>query len=141
MENEVLLKQNSQEKPKVELDLHDNPKEEEKKEKVKEEEKPIEVVAEPEPKFSKINIGDEPKKTASVMNKQSTTGKKESKMMDHHDFRYDDKRVSSAGSSSSSSSGAELYVGKIRLNSRILILIFRILTWSLSILIFKERTN
>ena len=116
VETEVLLKQSSQEKAKVEVDLHDKPKEEERKEKVKEEEKPVEVVvAEPEPKFSKINIGDEPKKTGSVMNKQATTAKKESKMMDHHHhFGDDDKRVSSAGSSSSSSSGAELYVGNVR---------------------------
>ena len=112
METDVLLKQGSQEKNKVEVDLHDKPKEEEKKEKVKEEEKPVEV-PEPEPKFSKINIGDEARKTASVVNKQANTGKKESKTLDHQDFRDYDRRVSSAGSSSSSSSGAELYVGTI----------------------------
>ena len=114
VEKEVLVKQSSQEKAKVDVDLHDKPKEEERKGTVEEEEKPVEVVAEPEPKFSKINIGDEPKKATSVSNKQSNTAKKESKMMDHHDFRDDDKRVSSAGSSSSSSSGAELYVGNIK---------------------------
>ena len=112
VENDVLLKQSSQEKPKVDIDLHDKPIEEESKEKVKEEEKVPEPVAEPEPKFSKINIGDEPKKSASTMSKQvNNTAKKESKIVEHHEhFRDDDKRVSSAGSSSSSSSGAELYV-------------------------------
>ena len=112
VENDVLLKQSSQENPKVDIDLHDKPKEEERKEKVKEEEKPVEVL-EPEPKFSKINIGDEPKKSSSMMSKQANnTAKKERKIVEHHEhFRDDDKRVSSAGSSSSSSSGAELYVG------------------------------
>ena len=111
VENDVLLKQSSQENPKVDIDLHEKPKEEERKE--KEEEKVPEPVAEPEPKFSKINIGDEPKKSTSTMSKQvNNNAKKESKIIEHHEhFRDDDKRVSSAGSSSSSSSGAELYVG------------------------------
>ena len=113
VENDVLLNQAPPEKTEVDVVIHDKPKEEERKERLKEEEKQVEV-AEPEPKFSKINIGDEPKKSTSMMSKQvNNTTKKESKTMDHHkniDFR---ERVSSAGSSSSASSGAELYVGTL----------------------------
>ena len=75
----------------------------------KDEDKKREVLNESEPMFSKINIGDEPRKVAS---KPVNPSKRENKNVDYQDFRDDDKRVSSAGSSSSSSSG-ELYVSDI----------------------------
>ena len=112
VENQILLKNSSQENQEVKPDGVDNPEKINAKEVVVEKEdednQKKDVVNEAEqPMFSKINIGDEPKKTAS---KPVNTGKKESKNVDNPDLRDDDKRVSSAGSSSSSSSG-ELYVG------------------------------
>ena len=73
-----------------------------------------EVPIETEVKFSKINIGDAPKKVEnkvqqSTETKRKNTGGENPKKVDREP-ENEESRVSSAGSNSSSSSGAELYV-------------------------------
>ena len=73
-----------------------------------------EVPIETEVKFSKINIGDAPKKVEnkvqqSTETKRKNTGGENQKKVDKEP-ENEESRVSSAGSNSSSSSGAELYV-------------------------------
>ena len=119
VEREILLRESPPEHQDAKAEAHDKSENDDKR-KVEEEAIVVEEenqqdsreqVTEPEPKFSKINIGDEPKKTVS---KPVNKAKKESKNVEFHDAKdskEEDRRVSSAGSSSSSSSG-ELYVGK-----------------------------
>ena len=73
-----------------------------------------EVPIETEVKFSKINIGDAPKKVENKVQqstemKRKNTGGENQKKVDREP-ENEESRVSSAGSNSSSSSGAELYV-------------------------------